>query len=531
MDKDPTYKMGALFPEEIRDLLMSADSPDVLQVINTHMHDTPIQEDIDVSTLGGAAAPDFQGLDDFQNPKNPQNQNEPPVSPSIVFGEEWNWAYDLRQEFIRNYEEDRREYLASLAPTPASTPDGQLNGHDNGDDDIGEDGSSWPPSSTLTPGAQDLLLMDHETYQPETHQAQTYEPVYVHPEPFQIQDYQQDQPALQQMQPFVARQVHSQGRPQVNQPEHSQQQIIFAVSEQLQQPQAQPAAHLPPQVSESYIPVSRASTRKPATYGEPTRHRIPNHIEAYTQEQKWLLPKLNHFTHEYQGYIKTQGQAHLIGGVFLSLAHHEVTVTPPEFDLTFPRTSEAYCARLKELFDAIVDWSGTGGWRTKMGPKLASQWVEEVKTCRKKAGLSVEPQDMLDHQIEPPADRMPSFEEQWKNVVHRKMSDIEIEILSSKILDSAMLSQQDRNFIPLWSNNECQWEQFAILIHSAIRSSWLSRITNSPVAELVRKANNKAGNDKKRNAANRQNVQVTKRVRSEESDDEEEDRKIKKQRF
>jgi len=24
-----------------------------------------------------------------------------------------------------------------------------------------------------------------------------------------------------------------------------------------------------------------------------------------------------------------------------------------------------------------------------------------------------------------------------------------------------MLSQQDRNYVPLWSNAECQWEQFA----------------------------------------------------------------------
>lgn len=83
---------------------------------------------------------------------------------------------------------------------------------------------------------------------------------------------------------------------------------------------------------------------------------------------------------------------------------------------------------------AIVDWSNPRGWRTKMGSKLAAQWVEEVMTYRKNVGLSVEPSDMLDHQIEPPLDRMPPVNEQWKNVVHRQLSNIEIEILSSKIL-------------------------------------------------------------------------------------------------
>ncbi|KAK7426995.1 hypothetical protein QQZ08_006422 [Neonectria magnoliae] len=41
-----------------------------------------------------------------------------------------------------------------------------------------------------------------------------------------------------------------------------------------------------------------------------------------------------------------------------------------------------------------------------------------------------------------------------------------------------------------------------MLIHSAMRSSWVTRITNAPKAENKRKQNNKTGNDRKRKAAN-----------------------------
>ncbi|KAM0083064.1 hypothetical protein ACKRZS_005009 [Fusarium odoratissimum] len=45
-----------------------------------------------------------------------------------------------------------------------------------------------------------------------------------------------------------------------------------------------------------------------------------------------------------------------------------------------------------------------------------------------------------------------------------------------------------------------------------------------------RKENNKAGNDKKRNAAHRQNGKGAKRPQNEESEDEEEGRKTKRKR-
>ncbi|KAF5555831.1 hypothetical protein FNAPI_6011 [Fusarium napiforme] len=419
-------------------------------------------------------------------------------------------------------------YNAENAPTQASSSsDAQLSGPNNNGSTIADDDSQLPVSTAVTPATQFSSPMNPEDYLPESFQTQPYPPLNNQPQAYPVPMSQPfyDQTALQQMQaqqmqPFAVRQPGLSGR-QMRHAQYPQQQL-FSINNQLHQPLPGPVSHPAFQPSQPRGPLSQGPPRKCPAPSEPTRHKIPTNpanISPHTLEQQSLLSELQHFTHEYKGYITNPVQARQIGNLFLSLAHHEVTVTPPEMDPTFPRTNEAYRARVQELFMAIVDWSNPRGWRTKMGSKLAVQWVEEVKAYRKSVGLSVEPSDMLDHQIEPPLDRMPPVNEQWKNVVHRQLSNIEIEILSSKILDSAILSQQDRNYVPLWSNAE------------SLRSSWLSRITNSPVAELVRKENNKAGNDKKRNAASRLSGKGAKRPQNEDSEDEGDGRKVKRKRY
>ncbi|KAH7167948.1 hypothetical protein DER46DRAFT_683154 [Fusarium sp. MPI-SDFR-AT-0072] len=478
--------------EDTRHLLDSITSPELDQRLNDHMDGNAteeVDEDTKVSMLMDRSQSSFQNL---QAQHGIENEGLLASNP-------------FEKEFM-----DACKAANARIPT-SSGSDAQLNGLDNSGSTIGDDDSQVPVSTALTPATQfsspknpeDYLLESFQTqpYPPLNNQAQTYPVPMGHPF--------YDQTALQQMQPFPARQPTTHFRRQVNRTQHPQQQLTFSVNNHLQQPLPGQVSHPAFQVSQPRNPPSQAPPRKGPAPGEPIRHKIPANtanIKAHTSEQQSLLSELEHFTHEYQGYITNPVQARHIGNVFLSLAHHEVKVTPPDMDPTFPRTHEAYRARVQELFMAIVDWSNPRGWRTKMGSKLAGQWVEEVKAYRKSVGLSVEPSDMLDHQIEPPLDRMPPVNEQWKNVVHRQLSNIEIEILSSKILDNK------------------------VLIHSALRSSWLSRITNSPVAELVRKENNKAGNDKKRNAANRQNGKGAKRLQSEESEDEEGGRKVKKKR-
>ncbi|KAF4417425.1 hypothetical protein FACUT_12234 [Fusarium acutatum] len=427
----------------------------------------------------------------------------------------------FEQEFLEAYKAENTRTQAS------SGSDAQLSGSNNNGSTIADDDSQVPVSTGVTPVTQFSSPMNPEDYLPESFQTQPYLPLNHQPQSYPVPMGQPfyDQTALQQMQPFQVRQPGLDGR-QIRQPQYPQQQLFLPMNNQLHQPLSAHVSHpaFPPR-----NPPSQGPPRKGPTANEPTRHKMPTNpanINPHTVEQQSLLSELQHFTHEYQGYITNPVQARQIGNLFLSLTHHEVAVTPPDMDPTFPRTNEAYRARVQELFMAIVDWSNPRGWRTKMGSKLAVQWVEEVKAYRKSVGLSVEPSDMLDHQIEPPLDRMPPVNEQWKNVVHRQLSNIEIEILSSKILDSAMLSQQDRNYERLVN----AFRDNKVLIHSALRSSWLSRITNSPVAELVRKENNKAGNDKKRNVASRLSGKGAKRPQNEESEDEGEGRKTKRKR-
>ncbi|CVK88516.1 uncharacterized protein FPRN_02303 [Fusarium proliferatum] len=490
--------MADMSYQDTQHLLDYITDPDFDQRLIGHMEGQAAEEVDEVDM--------FTGLNDsaFQNPHAEHGIENKDLLASDPF----------EKEFMEAYEAENVRAQAS------SGSDAQLSGPNNNGSTIADDDSQVPVSTAVTPETRFSSPMNPEDYLPESFQTQPYPPLKNQPQPYPAPMGQPfyDQAALQQMQPFQVRQPIGLGGRQMTQAQYPQQQLFFSMNNQLHQP-------LPGQVSHPafrpHNPPPQGPSRKGPSPSEPTRHKIPTNpanINPHTIEQQSLLSELQHFTHEYQGYITNPVQARQIGNLFLSLAHHEVTVTPPDMDPTFPRTNEAYRARVQELFIAIVDWSNPRGWRTKMGSKLAVQWVEEVKAYRKSVGLSVEPSDMLDHQIEPPLDRMPPVNEQWKNVVHRQLSNIEIEILSSKILDSAMLSQQDRNF-----DNK-------VLIHSALRSSWLSRITNSPVAELVRKENNKAGNDKKRNAASRLSGKGAKRLQNEESGGEEDGRKTKRKR-
>ncbi|KAF5612050.1 uncharacterized protein FSUBG_1781 [Fusarium subglutinans] len=482
--------MADMSYEDTQHLLDSIASTNFDQRLNDHMDGT---EEVDEDTKVDM----FTSLNNsaFQNPQAQYGIDDEALLTSNPF----------EKEFMEAYQAENARTQTS------SGSDAQLSGPNNNGSTIADDDSQVPVSSAVTPATQFSSPMNPEDYLPESFQTQPYPPLNNQPQSYPIPMGQSfyDQPALQQMQPFPVRQPAGLGGRQIRRTRYPQQQLFFSMNSQLHQPLPGPVSHPAFQVSQPHNPLSQAPPHKGPAPNEPIRHKIPTNpanINPHTLEQQSLLSELQHFTHEYQGYITNPVQARQIGNLFLSLAHHEVTVTPPDMDPTFPRTNEAYRARVQELFMAIVDWSNPRGWRTKMGSKLAVQWVEEVTAYRKSVGLSVEPSDMLDHQIEPPIDRMPPVNEQWKNVVHRQLSNIEIEILSSKILDNK------------------------VLIHSALRSSWLSRITNSPVAELVRKENNKAGNDKKRNAASRLSGKGGKRPQNEESEDEEVGRKTKKKR-
>ncbi|CAM1511835.1 Fc.00g093480.m01.CDS01 [Cosmosporella sp. VM-42] len=174
-----------------------------------------------------------------------------------------------------------------------------------------------------------------------------------------------------------------------------------------------------------------------------------------------LLHQLEQRTYEYQGYIQSHPQASFILNAYENLSSQdERFVSNPETDRTFPQNTEDYKTRIRELFEAICDWSNRREWRARMGPRLVKAWIAEVTALRKTQGLEINTSNVEDDLLVPPANRMPPIDEQWMNVVHRKMSDIEIELLCSQILRQAVLAQKGENLVPLWSGNDTQWEEY-----------------------------------------------------------------------
>jgi hypothetical protein len=185
----------------------------------------------------------------------------------------------------------------------------------------------------------------------------------------------------------------------------------------------------------------RPPTARPAIEQPPKKYRAAPQPTAQNTHQAWLVPKLEHFTRQYQGYINTPNAAKGIESVFLSLSHppETATTTRPAADMSFPRNTHEYRSRVRQMFEAICDWSSPREWRAKMGHAMAAQWIEKVKIERQSLGLSTKITDLTDEDLAPPAHAMPSVEEQWKNVIHRRLSDIEIELLCAKILVSSLL--------------------------------------------------------------------------------------------
>ncbi|KAJ4020537.1 hypothetical protein NW766_002024 [Fusarium irregulare] len=235
-------------------------------------------------------------------------------------------------------------------------------------------------------------------------------------------------------------------------------------------------------------PILNRPVPVPPTEQAPKKYRLA-HPTSQNKYQAWLVPKLEQFTRQYQGYIPCREGAHRLEAIFLSMSNPPDAATKSRIatDPTFPRSPQDDCARVREMFEAICDWSSPREWRAKMGPAMAKKWTDEFIADRKAKGLSEDISKLTEKQLAPPPERMPPIYDQWKNVIHQQLSDIEIELLCAKILNEAIRAQEGKNF-----HNK-------VLIHSALRAPWISRITNCPYAESRRKDQNKAGNDRKRN--------------------------------
>ncbi|RMJ09223.1 hypothetical protein CDV36_011149 [Fusarium kuroshium] len=261
-------------------------------------------------------------------------------------------------------------------------------------------------------------------------------------------------------------------------------------------------------ISLTAIPGAKLDTERP-----PKRHRLQ--VPQITDgPDGHLVSLLSDPTFKYQGHIVSLSHSFDLRQQYdrLSIQRGRNT-TSPEQDESFPNTDDEFRGRIREIFEAICDWTDLREWRAKMGQKRVREWLAEVAQQRRSQGLDDDLSKLSDKELMPPANRMPSMKEQWKNVIHRTMSDIEIELLCAQILASPSPS-----LLHLTSNSATEpghgcskgpqhdsndrilnaFRDNKVLIHSAIRAPWITRITNSPHSETRRKYQNKAGNDRKR---------------------------------
>ncbi|KAF5677624.1 hypothetical protein FHETE_1675 [Fusarium heterosporum] len=337
---------------------------------------------------------------------------------------------------------------SSVAPTPRSGWDGnfqQSSDLTSGPLDTGNDFKQESASNTLTVATHNLQVANEEPQQ-QAHLQQEVHQVQVAQPPYQALSQQ-----IQPCQPQHFQYQYQGYQLQLPKPELTQPQTT-----ELQPVQLQPVAEVQtPQSRQDSMTVLPASERHEKI---PKKFRIPAQLKGRDASQEWLISQLNNHTREYQGYIDTPDAAGYWGRVFFSLSRAEGgKVTCPSNDATFPKTHQEYRDRVRQIFEAICDWTSRREWRAKMGSSAAKKWTDKAKADRKAQHNLPE---IPDEDLIPPAELIPSVEQQWKNVIHYHLSDIEIELLSSKILDEAIRAQKGENFIPLWSNNETQWEEF-----------------------------------------------------------------------
>ncbi|KAM0350230.1 hypothetical protein ACHAPU_003395 [Fusarium lateritium] len=353
------------------------------------------------------------------------------------------YRFDDEPGFL--YQDSEMDH-SSVAPTPGSGWDEnfqQLSDFTAGSMDFAEEFKPDFASNTLTMAAQDLQVANDEPQQQAYLQQEVHQVQSGQPPPYQV--------LSQQIQPCQTQHFQYQGyQLQIPQPEVTQPQPI-----QLQPIQSQlvPEIQTPRARQDSLAahPVSDRNEKMPKKF------RIPTQLKGRDPSQEWLISQLSNHSREYQGYLDTPDAAGYWGRVFFSLSRAEGgKVTHPNNDATFPKTHQEYRDRVRQIFEAICDWTSRREWRAKMGSSAAKKWTDKAKAYRKAHNLAEKP----DEDLIPPAELIPSVEQQWKNVIHYHLSDIEIELLSSKILDEAIRAQKGENFIPLWSNNETQWEEF-----------------------------------------------------------------------
>ncbi|EFY89630.1 hypothetical protein MAC_04283 [Metarhizium acridum CQMa 102] len=129
----------------------------------------------------------------------------------------------------------------------------------------------------------------------------------------------------------------------------------------------------------------------------------------------------------------------------------------PADDESFPKTDEEYRQRVRQVFDAICDWSYILEWR-KVLPKgqeyrIGTEFSHDRPERRQEESMDDPPADFMPTEAEL-ANILPPVEDQQRRVLRQIPNDQTIEWISWGIVDAAIKSQQGNTQVPYWCVSE-----------------------------------------------------------------------------
>ncbi|KID87336.1 hypothetical protein MGU_05746 [Metarhizium guizhouense ARSEF 977] len=129
----------------------------------------------------------------------------------------------------------------------------------------------------------------------------------------------------------------------------------------------------------------------------------------------------------------------------------------PADDESFPKTDEEYRQRVRQVFDAICDWSYILEWRTVL-PKgeenrISAEFSQDRPERRQGESMDDPPADFMPTEAEL-VKMLPPVEDQQRRVLRQIPNDQTIEWISWGIVGAAIKSQQGNTQVPYWCVSE-----------------------------------------------------------------------------
>ncbi|KAF6813773.1 hypothetical protein CMUS01_12766 [Colletotrichum musicola] len=205
--------------------------------------------------------------------------------------------------------------------------------------------------------------------------------------------------------------------------------------------------------------------------------------------------------YRYNGLVHDENHFQSINDAYLRHARQRAGLAA-EDDPTWPESGDRKRQYVKDLFDAItntVDFHEARKAKAKVEAHNAA--------TRGKAPSASE--RVLADETKTAVDRLEA-------VLHCKMSNLEVELVSWKVLEAAMACQQGHTMRALWASERTnsQWDVFEtfearwgaicenmkdckMMLHSVTRADWVAKLAGAPMKERKNKLNNDSINARK----------------------------------